>query len=164
MNYVIVAISALLMILLQMSFWELLASEVLYLEFSLLLVIYAGLRMNVVQGGVLTYLLGFFFDTLAGGVPGLHGLLYVLIFSISLFVSRATAISNTPFIMLYVFLLVLGKGILVLTYLSMVNEEALWNDIWHILLTQAAIIAVGSPYFFRLFAHCEVMLSRERQG
>ncbi len=164
MKYIFIAIYALVLILLQLSFWELITSEIIYLEFSLLLVIYAGLRMTAVQGGVLSYLLGFFFDSLAGGVPGLHGLLYVLIFSLSLFISRATAINSSTFVTLYVFFCVLGKGFLVVAYSNLVNEEAIWKDIWLIFLPQAAILALVSTYFFRLFTLFEGILSRERQG
>ncbi len=163
MKYVLVAIYALLVILLQLSFWEIVGSENRHLEFSLLLVIYAGLRMNPVLGGVLSYLLGYFFDALAGGVPGLYGLIYVLIFSASLFASRATAVSSSPFIMLLVFFVVLCKEFLVLAYLILVNDPVIWGDMWLMLLLQAAILALLSPSFFRLFARCEVILSRERQ-
>lgn len=163
-TYPLLAIYALSLILLQVSFLDSMASGLIDLEISLVLVIYAGFRMNVVRGGILSYLLGFFYDTLVGTVPGMHGLLYVLIFAFSLFASREINVNATAILMLYVFTCAIIKGVIVLAYSGLVTEVVLWNDIWFTYLPQGAILAVISPLLFRLFCRSEVLLNHERQG
>lgn len=162
--YPLLAIYALALIFLQVTFLDSLASGLINVEISLILVIYAGFRMNVMRGGFLSYLLGFFFDTLAGTAPGMYGLLYVLIFALSLFVSREIDINTTPLLMLYVFACVMIKGVLLLGYYSLTADVVLWNDIWLTYLPQGVILAVISPLLFSLFRRSEVLSSDERQG
>lgn len=163
MHYLYLTLLALIVIILQLSFWDLMGLGFGDLEFSLLLVIYAGLRMNVISGGILSYLLGFFFDTLAGAVPGLYGLIYILLFALSLLVARVTNINSTYLTMIYVFIAALAKAFILLGYFQFIADVSLLEDIWFIFLPQALILAVISPCLFRLFARLEVMLSRERK-
>ena len=53
-------------------------------EMSLIAVIYAGFRLGMIRGGVLTLMLGFIMDCITGVPSGFYILIYFAIFSLSL--------------------------------------------------------------------------------
>jgi len=57
----------------------------LVFELSLIVVIYAGFRLDLIRGSILAFVLGFVFDCVSGSVLGLFTFIYVVIFLCSFF-------------------------------------------------------------------------------
>lgn len=79
-RYLVLPPLALGLVILQTSIVELFTAERLSLELTTIGVIYAALFMETGRGAVLTFLMGYFMDTLIAPFPGLYVLSYGIIF------------------------------------------------------------------------------------
>ncbi|NTW78247.1 MAG: rod shape-determining protein MreD [Syntrophaceae bacterium] len=66
---------------------DIIFSGTMILELSIIMLVYAGFRFDLVKGSISAFVLGFVFDCISGSVLGLFALIYVLIFLFSFFVS-----------------------------------------------------------------------------
>jgi len=73
---------SILLIALQIAVADILFSGRLVIELSLIAVIYAGFRLDLIKGAALAFVFGFVFDCLVGSVTGLFTLIYLLLFEI----------------------------------------------------------------------------------
>jgi rod shape-determining protein MreD len=85
--YLLLPFLSILLVVLQASIADILFSGRLILEISLIVVIYAGFRLDLIKGLTLAFILGFVYDCLAGSVLGLFTFIYMVIFLCSFFVS-----------------------------------------------------------------------------
>lgn len=163
MNWFLPLLMAPVVIIVQICVWEYLTPELIDIELSLLLVIYASLKSDVILGGLLSFFLGYFLDAFAGRTQGLHTFLYVLVFFYSHTASRAINVNTAPSLMGFVFISALTKGFFFMGYLHWVGGVNLWSDISKVVLPQALILALLSPYVFRLLDHCQIISTYEQQ-
>ncbi|MEA1936085.1 MAG: hypothetical protein U9M96_04605, partial [Thermodesulfobacteriota bacterium] len=85
--YLILPVFSLLLIVFQTTVLDLFFLGKIELEVSLILVVWAGFHLDVVKGGILSFVLGFFLDCITGSMTGLFMFIYVVIFSLSKIVS-----------------------------------------------------------------------------
>jgi len=89
--YLLTPFAAIVLVVFQNTLADVLFSGWLTLELSLALVIYAGFRLDALQGAVFAFIVGFVFDCVSGAPPGLFAIIYLMIFIISFFVSMRFA-------------------------------------------------------------------------
>jgi rod shape-determining protein MreD len=126
-------------------------------ELSLVLVIYAGFRMNVPHGALLSFLLGFFLDCMMGSISGLFTLLYVCIFFISVLVSMRVYAEQMSLIMIFTFLCAIFEGLMIVLFYKVMYDISMFGNIIRVFLPQALVVSVLSPLFFKLFIFFEVL-------
>ena len=90
--YLLTPFAAIVLVVFQNTLADVLFSGWLPLELSLALVIYAGFRLDALQGAVFAFIVGFVFDCVSGAPPGLFAIIYLMIFIISFFVTIITLI------------------------------------------------------------------------
>ncbi len=99
--YLLLPVLSILLVVLQISIADILFSGRLTLEISLIVVIYAGFRLDLIKGLTLAFVLGFVYDCLAGSVLGLYTFIYMIIFLCSSFVSIKLSTEKLYFIALF---------------------------------------------------------------
>jgi rod shape-determining protein MreD len=130
----------------------------LVFELSLIVVIYAGFRLDLIRGSILAFILGFVFDCVAGSVLGVFTFIYVVIFLCSFFASVRLATEKIYIIALFSFFCAFLKELMViLFYYSAFKFDVLIN-MYFVLLPQALIVGLFAPVFFYLMRRVEVYL------
>jgi rod shape-determining protein MreD len=129
------------------------------IELSLILVIYAGFRLDVIRGGGLCFLIGFFRDCITYSISGLHTILYVLVFLISLVASSRISTGKPYIIMIFTFIFALFEGILVILFHPLLYGGDISSNALRVLIPQALIVSGVSPLLFKIFNRIEVLLN-----
>jgi len=93
---------SILLVILQSTITDVIFSGRLVFELSLIVVIYAGFRLDLIRGSILAFILGFVFDCVAGSVLGVFTFIYVVIFLCSFFASVRLATEKIYIIALLV--------------------------------------------------------------
>ena len=150
-------IMGVLLIFLQTSVLNLLSMGRINVEISMILVVYAGFRMNLLPGALLSFLLGFFLDCMMGSISGLFALIYVCIFFISVSVSLRVYAEQIRLIMIFSFLCAILEGLMVVLFYKIVYDIIMFDDIFRVFLPQALVVGALSPLFFKLFNFFEVL-------
>jgi hypothetical protein len=70
--YLSLPLFLLFLIVLQSSISDVLLFGVVGVEISMILVLYAGFHLDVIKGGILSFVAGFFLDCVSGSVSGLY--------------------------------------------------------------------------------------------
>ena len=154
-RYLVLPPLALGLVILQTSIVELFTAERLSLELTTIGVIYAALFMETGRGAVLTFLMGYFMDTLIAPFPGLYVLSYGIIFFTLSSVSARVYSTKTFFLVFVTFLSVLAEGIiLVSAYYIIYGMNVLVTGL-KIYLPQACILSGLSPILFQLCRRLE---------
>lgn len=149
---------SILLIALQIAVADILFSGRLFIELSLIAVIYAGFRLDLIKGAALAFVFGFVFDCLVGSVTGLFTLIYLLIFVISFIVSFVMDTDKLHFVAGFGFVCALIEQLLVvLFYNLLLNFDATFS-IPFVLLPQAMLIGLFTPVFFYLMRRLEVFV------
>lgn len=154
-RYLVLPPLALGLVILQPSLVELFTAERLSLEFSTVVVIYAGLFMERWRGAVLTFLMGYFMDTLVTPFPGLYILSYGLIFFTLSTVSARVYSTKTLFLISVTFLSVLAEGIILVSAYYIIYEMNVLLTGLKIYLPQACILSGLSPTIFHFCRRLE---------
>jgi rod shape-determining protein MreD len=153
--YLLLPFLSLLLIVLQNTIADVIFSGRLVLEISIIILVYAGFRVNLIKGAISAFVLGFMYDCITGSVLGLFTLIYILIFLFSFFVSTRLITERMPFIAFFtLFCAFLEKFIVVLFY-----NLAYGFDVLHtpaVFLLQALIIGLLAPVFFYMMRRVEV--------
>ena len=146
--YILLPFAAILLVVLQITLADIFFSGWLTLELSLVAVIYAGFRLDLVKGITLAWVMGFAFDCLSGATPGLFTLFHLLIFVLVFFVSLRIA-SEKLYIIAFVSLIcsLLESLALVLLY-AFVFSFDFSDDVLLVSVLQALLISVLSVGFF----------------
>lgn len=154
-RYLCLPILGLLLVVFQTSVLDLFFMGRIGVELSLVLAIYAGFRMNVYRGALLSFLLGFFLDCMMGSISGLFTLLYVCIFFISSLVSLRVYAEEMVLIMLFTFLCAIFEGLMIVLFYIIIYDINMFNNMIRVFVPQALVIGVLSPWIFKLFSYIE---------
>lgn len=133
-------------------------------EVSLILVVYAGLHLDVIKGGILAFVLGFFLDCITGSMTGFFILIYVIIFFFSKIVSSRVYPEGIAFIMGFTFICVFSKGIITILIYYFIYNVDLSHNVLRVFLPQALVAGVFSPVLFPIFDRLEVLLDAQSSG
>lgn len=147
---------SILLIVLQTAIADIMFSGLLVLEISLIVVIYAGFRFNLIKGAILAFVLGFVFDCIAGSILGLFTLIYVLVFLFSFFVSAKMITDRIHFMAFFTLICALLEAFtVVLLYYLVYSFDILYNT-QVVFLLQALIVGLLAPIFFYMMSRVEV--------
>jgi rod shape-determining protein MreD len=123
-----------LAVLVQTVFMPLLLQGDYKPDLVLILVVYLGLHEGPWRGGVLVYLLGWFYDGVAGTFPGLNGFILLGIFlAVRGIVTRVNT-ESSPLLLMLVIIGTLMQSLLVAFSLDFFSQtERIWSQmIWHL--------------------------------
>jgi rod shape-determining protein MreD len=153
--YILLPFAAILLVVLQITLADIFFSGWLTLELSLVAVIYAGFRLDLVKGITLACVMGFVFDCLSGATLGLFTLFHLLIFVLVFFVSLRIA-SEKLYIIAFVSWIcsLLESLVLVLLY-AFVFQFDLSGDVLLVSVLQALLTSVLSVGFFHVMSRTE---------
>lgn len=149
----------LLLIVLQNKISDILFLGNMGLEVSLLLVIYAGFRLDVIRGGMISFLLGFFLDCVTGSLSGFHTFLYVFIYMISAIASLRMSLDKASFMMTFTFLCAVLKSVLMTILYPLIFRMDISSQVLKTYLPQTLLIVLISPIVFHGFNRIETLLN-----
>jgi len=149
----------LLLIVLQNQISDILFLGNMGLEVSLLLVIYAGFRLDVIRGGMISFLLGFFLDCVTGSLSGFHTFLYVFIYMISAIASLRMSLDKASFIMTFTFMCAVLKSVLMTILYPLIFRMDMSSQVLKTYLPQTLLIVLISPIIFHGFNRIEALLN-----
>jgi len=160
MYFLLLWLFSLLILILQVTLFDLLFLGKISLEISLILVIYAGFHLGITRGGALAFIIGLFYDSMASVVPGIFVFIYMLVFFVAKVMSDKIRAEDTVFIMSFTFICALLEGgIIFFIYNALLGINLSYMLFINVFLPQALIVSVISPVFFSLFHRVEVLLS-----
>ena len=149
---------SILLVVVQTTIADIIFSGRLVIEISLIAVIYAGFRLDLIRGSIFAFILGFVFDCVAGSVIGLFTFIYVVIFLCSFLASFRMATEKMYFIALFSFICALLEEILVILFYNIFFKFDILANIPFIFLPQALVVGLTAPVFFYLMHRLEVFL------
>jgi rod shape-determining protein MreD len=149
---------SILLVILQSTVTDIIFSGRLVFELSLIVVIYAGFRFDLIRGSVLAFILGFILDCVAGPVLGLFTFIYVVIFLCSFFASGRLATEKIYVIALFSFFCAFLKELMVILFYYSAFKFNVLIDMYFVFLPQALIVSLFAPVFFYLMRRVEVSL------
>lgn len=136
--------------LLQTVLWPHLVGWQTRPDLILVLVVYIGLTESLLGGGVLALMCGAGLDALAGGYPGLHMVVLLLVFYlVHFFVGRFNAESA----LLLLFMVACGTlfhAVLLVLFSSFADPGILWLEIFRQIIPQLLLNLVSSWLLLRL--------------
>lgn len=125
-------------------------------DLSLIVVIYAGFRLDLVRGSFLAFVLGFVFDCVAGSVQGLFTFIYVIIFLFSFFASGRLAAEKMYIIALFGFLCAFLEDLMVILFYHLVFKFDILVNVYLVLIPKTLIVGLLAPVFFYMMRRVEV--------
>jgi len=146
------------LIVLQTTLADIFFSGWLTLELSLIVVIYAGFRLELMQGIVLAFVTGFVFDCVSGPVIGLFTLIYLNIFLLSFFVSLRIASEKLYLIALLSLICSLLESLMLILLYHYISEFDMMSNVLVVFLPQALLIGVLSAGFFHAMRQVEGLM------
>jgi len=161
--YVIVPVFSVLLVIFQSTFLDILFLGKIRLEITLIVVIYAGLYMNVVKGGALSVLLGFLLDSMTGVMPGLYVFLYVTIFVLSNRLSYRVYSEGITFIILFTFLCSLSEGVIIFFIYKIMFGVNAFHEVFNTYMPQSLVVAVVAPACFAILHQLEGMIREKAE-
>ena len=153
--YLALPFLALGVVVLQSTIASVLFSGWFVLEASLVVVIYAGFRLDVVRGLLLAFVMGFVFDCLSGSVVGLFTFIYMLIFLCAFYVSLRLVTKKLYWIALFGLACALLEALLVMMFYRFTYDIHLLNGLLSVFLPQALMISALSAGFFHVMRRIE---------
>ena len=156
--YLLLPFMTIFLVVFQTTLADILFSGRLTLEVSLIVVIYAGFRLDLMKGMVLAFVMGFVFDCMSGAVMGLFTLIYLIIFLLSFFVSFRIVSEKLYLIAGFSLICsVLESLILALLY-HFAFEFDMLSNVLVVFVPQAILISVLSVGFFFAFRKVEGLI------
>ena len=149
---------SILLVVLQISIADILFSGRLVLEMSLIVLIYAGFRLDLIKGLTLAFILGFVYDCLAGSVLGLFTFIYMIIFLCSFFVSIMFSTEKLYFIALFSLICSFLEVILVMIFYNFAYGLDLVKKTSLVIFPQAVLISLLAVLFFYIMHRAEGFL------
>ncbi|MBN1380651.1 MAG: rod shape-determining protein MreD [Deltaproteobacteria bacterium] len=128
------------------------------IELALIFVIYAGLRIRFLPGGILSLIIGYFMDCLTGSISGLHAFTYVVLFFTSKFYFSRIKADRHMFMALFCFVSILFEGVVILLFYKMLSGADVSLNILVFTLPRAGVGAVLCPVLLKIFNMAEVYL------
>lgn len=148
----------LVLLVLQNKLSDMLFFGIIGVEVSLILVIYAGFRFDVIKGGVVSFLLGFFLDCITGSASGFHVFIYVSIFLVSMIASHKISLDKASLIMSFTLMCALLKGVMIACLYPLIYRTDISVHALKIYIPQTLIVILISPVFFHIFYRIETFL------
>jgi rod shape-determining protein MreD len=156
--YLLLPFLSILLVVLQTNIADILFSGRLLLEISLVVVIYAGFRLDLVKGLASAFVLGFVFDCLAGSVLGLFTFIYMIIFICSFFVSIRLSTEKLYFIALFCLICSFLEEIMVILFFNLAYGADIVKKTPLIFFPQAVLLSLFAILFFYLMRRTEGFL------
>lgn len=150
-GYLFLPLAGLVLVIFQTSVLDLFFKGFFNAELSMIMVIYAGFRMNVMQGAILSFLIGFFMDCAMGSASGLYALIYICIFFISVGVSQRIYAEQTRRIMAFAFFCTVLEGLIMGLFYKITYDINMIDNVFRVFLPQALGVSILSPLLFRTF-------------
>jgi len=169
-NYLLLPVLSILLVVFQTGISYVLFSGKLVLEISLIALIYAGFRFDLIKGLTLAFVLGFVYDCLSGSVLGLFTFIYMIIFLCSFFVSIIFSTEKLYFIALFSFICSFLEEILIILFYNLAYGMDIVKKTSLMFLPQAVLISLLTVFLFYLMHRTEGFLngkefkSAERPG
>jgi rod shape-determining protein MreD len=146
---------SILLVVLQTSISDILFSGRLMLEMSLIVVIYAGFRLDSIKGLTLAFVLGFVYDCLAGSVLGLYTFIYMIIFLCSFLVSIRLSTEKLYIVALFCLICSFLEEIIVILFYNLAYGLDIVKKTSLIFFPQAVMISLLAVLFFYLMRRTE---------
>jgi len=147
---------SILLIALQSTIADVIFSDRLVFELSLIVIIYAGFHLDLIKGVILALVLGFVLDCFGGSVPGLFTFIYIVIYLCSFFISDWLDTEKIYVIAFFSFLCAFLKEIILILFYYLAFKIDLLINAYFIIFMQALIIGLFAPLFFYLMSRAEV--------
>jgi len=154
--YLLLPFLSIILVILQSTITDVIFSGRLVFELSLIVVIYAGFRLDLARGAVLAFIVGFVFDCVAGSMLGLFTFIYVVIFLFSFFASSRLAAEKIYIIALFSFLCAFLEDLMVILFYYLAFKYDVLMNIYFVLLPKALIVGLFAPVFFYMMRRVEV--------
>lgn len=154
--YLLLPFLAILLIVLQNMVADIIFSGAMVLELSIIVLVYAGFRLDLIKGSISAFVLGFVFDCISGSVLGLFALTHVLVFLFSFFVSAMLMTEKMFLIALFTFFCVTVEEFIVVIFYKLFYGFDMLPNIPAAFWLQAFIVGSLSPVFFYLMRKVEV--------
>jgi rod shape-determining protein MreD len=156
--YLLLPFFSIMLVVLQIAIADIIFSGRLVIELSIIVIIYAGYRIDLIRGSVLAFVLGFMFDCLAGSVLGLYTFIYILIFLFSFFLSASLTTQKMHFIAIFALICSLLEEFIIFLFYNLAYGFNVLNNTILTFLPQALIISLLAPVFFYLMRRVEVFI------
>ncbi|MHB8137784.1 MAG: hypothetical protein ACYDGO_05275 [Smithellaceae bacterium] len=156
--YILLPFVTILLVVFQITLADIIFSGWLSLELSLVAVIYAGFRLDLVKGIVLACMMGFVFDCLSGVTLGLFTLIYLLIYLFAFFISLRIASEKPYLIALFSLICSLLESLTLVLLYSFAFNFNLLNNMLLVFVPQALLISVLSVGFFYAMRKAEGLM------
>lgn len=153
--YLLLPFAGIVLVVFQNTLANVLFSGWLTLELSLVLVIYAGFRLDALKGAVLAFVTGFAFDCVSGAPAGLFAILYLLIFIFSFFVSLRFAAEKLALITVFSLACSLIESALLLAVYYFVFKFENLGDMLFAFILQALLVSFLSAGAFYMMHKME---------
>jgi rod shape-determining protein MreD len=162
--YILLPILLLLMVVFQATILDHLIFGKTGIDLALIFVMYLGLRLKPITGGILSLLIGYYMDCITGSLSGLHAFTYVGLFFIAkLFFSRMQA-GRMTFVALFCFMSILLEGFIVLVFYNILYGFDIWHNMLLVTLPRAVVGGLVSPVLFKIFNVVEIFLGYGNTG
>jgi rod shape-determining protein MreD len=148
----------LFLIVLQSSISDLLFFGIVGVEISMILVLYAGFYLDVIRGGILSFVAGFLLDCVTGSASGLHAFTYVSLFLVSMTASTRISLDKTSLIMIFTLTCALLKGIIIAILYPLIYGTDLSLNMFRLFIPQILVVTLISPVFFHIFYRIDALL------
>ncbi len=159
--YISVPFLSLLLIVTQMTISDIIFFGKIGVEISLILVIYAGFRLDVMKGGILSFIIGFVHDCLGCSVSGLYTFIYVLVFLMALLASSRVSPDKSSFIVIFTLICALFEGMIIAIFNPLLHGGNISVNALQVYLLQSLIVSGLSPVLFKIFHQIEEVLIHE---
>ena len=154
--YLLLPFLSIILVILQSTITDVVFSGRLVFDLSLIVVIYAGFRLDLVRGSLLAFVMGFVFDCVAGSVLGLFTFIYVIIFLFSFFASGRLAAEKIYIIALFSFLCAFLEDLMVILFYHLAFKFDVLVNMCFVSIPKALIVGLFSPVFFYMMRRVEV--------
>ncbi len=159
MYYVLLPFMAVVLVVAQSKLAEILFSGLVTLEISLIVVIYAGFRLDLWKGEALSFVMGLAMDCLSGPVLGLFTLLYVSIFLLAWFASSQIDSERLYLIAGFSLICAMAESLVLVLIYQFVFEFDMVGKILPVLAPQTLLVSVLSVCFFYAMRRVERVLT-----
>ena len=156
--YLLLPILSIILVVVQIAIADIIFSGRIVIELSMIVIIYAGYRLDLIRGSVLAFVLGFVFDCLAGSVLGLYTFIYILIFLFSFFLSASLATQKMHFIAIFGLICASLEELIIFVFYNAAYGFNILNNTILTFLPQALIISLLAPVLFYLMRRVEVFI------
>ena len=150
-HYATLPILLLLLVVIQHSVPGVLFFNSITVEISLVIVIYAAFRFDIMKGTLLTVILGFIIDCITGAISGFYTFIYFFLFSLAFLIAPRIYAESSGFIALMTFFSGLLEGLLIVIFNYLIYGTHMFYDSLRFFLPQLIVVSAISPFLFTFF-------------